>query len=187
MSSNASTRQTPPALDKIHTVHQHLTSKSLTLQSHVTSDLTLSPPPRPSTPPLLPLPSLEHYTLTPPSEPSTPHIPHNKYNTRSKRTTTTRPILPGLTIDPALMTNRSAHHPQHKPSKPAKRKRKHILKDDPLQQQEPSSKRVNTEQKPTPPKKEKDNNTSQQENEEDDELWSHFRDWDWDTILQHLL
>ena len=44
-------------------------------------------------------------------------------------------------------------------------------------------KRINTKRKQSKQKKQEDIDTKRHEDEEDALLWSHFDDWDWDTIL----
>lgn len=82
--------------------------------------------------------------------------------------------------------NQSARRPQHKPSKTIKKKRKAILKEDTLQHEQPPSKRIKTQNKASHLKNHENDNVNDATDEEDAKLWSHFDDWDWDFILQHI-
>jgi len=70
------------------------------------------------------------------------------------------------------------------PFKRDKTKKRSTL-DDPLHHEHPASKRIKTEGKPSAQKHNQEEDGKRDDDDEDAMLWSHFDNWDWDTIVPH--
>ena len=72
------------------------------------------------------------------------------------------------------------------PSKDVKRKRMPTRKQDATKLEAPTAKWIHTERNPSSQRDHEEHDTTHAPDEEDAELWSHFDEWDWDTVLLTL-
>ena len=126
---------------------------------------------------------------------SIPQAPCYTYHTWSLHMGSTQSVLLGLTLDLAFHSETSdmwctiirtcSKHSSHDEHFKRDKRKRNVLEQDDVLNENWGSKWVNTGWKQTKKKEEENYNAKCSENKEDILLWSHFNDWDWDTILAH--